>query len=273
MTSSRTSDELVKYAQFISGIIPNIDKHAITQLAQAAIKYYSGSSEQRYELRRLQELERQWYQSLANGQPDYTVYDDPYMLSDVYACWAVYSYKYLRLLQTPNKVAGQSLSFVALTQPHVRGVLDMGCGPAYTTAALKKLYVNANVYGTQLPTSAQWRVAKAMGGIHQFSVIPSPNEITTPIDLVFASEFFEHLLDPYTEIRQVVTRFAPQYFVIANSFNTISVGHFDTYYDGATIVPAKDASRRFNALMRELGYRKMPTKFWNGRPTIWAATR
>jgi len=273
MTTSRTSDELIKYATFISGIIPEIDKQAIVTLAQAAIKYYGGSSEQRNMLRRLQELENQWYQSLVNGQPDYTVYDDPYMLADVYACWAVYSYKYLRLLQTRNKIAGQQESFAELTQAHVRGVLDMGCGPAYTTAAMKRIYPDANVFGTQLPTSAQWRVAKAMGSMHQFNVVPSPADVTAPIDLILASEFFEHLLDPYTEMRDVVSRFAPKYFVIANSFNTVSVGHFETYYDGATTIPAKDASRRFNALMRELGYQKVATKFWNGRPTIWSLKR
>jgi 2-polyprenyl-3-methyl-5-hydroxy-6-metoxy-1,4-benzoquinol methylase len=269
MTTSQPRKELLTYASFVHSIVPHIDMNVLIGLAEEATQYYKGSTNTRAQLRALQELEMRWYTSLADGAPDYSVYDDPYMLADVYACYVVYSSKYLALLQKPGTIIGRDESFINLTQQHARVVLDLGCGPGYTTSALRQLYPHAQVYGTQLATSAQWHIARALGNVHQFTVVETPAHISKPIDVVFASEFFEHLYDPFTELRTLVDQCNPSYFVIANSFNTISVGHFHQYTDAHTLVPAKDASRRFNAVLRSLGYTKIRTKFWNSRPTLW----
>lgn len=107
-----------------------LDKEKAISLAQTAIKYYRGDSSARKLMQDFQDLEVRWYDSLKSGQPDYTVYDAPYILSDIWSCWVVYS---RRLLLDARKR-------IVPKMKDVTGVVDLGNGIGYTTAALKEIY-------------------------------------------------------------------------------------------------------------------------------------
>jgi hypothetical protein len=61
----------------------------------------------------------------------------------------------------------------------------------------------------------------------------------------------------------------PKYLLIANSFNSISIGHFNAYKHNNDLINAKDMSRLFNNTLRDCGYIKVKTGLWNNRPSYW----
>lgn len=242
-------------------------------LARAAIRYYRGDSAARSNLRELQEIEAKWYVALDSGTPDYTLYNDPRLLPDIWACWIVYSRGYLLSLRKPTTLDPERhyISIVDKLQPHIRSILDLGCGFGYTTAGLKELFPQAAVFGTQLKSSPQWQIAQALGACRGFAVLESHREAPVSIDCIFASEYFEHIADPYTHLQEMLVQHKPRALIVANSFRAISMGHFHTYYHGTRLIDSKQAGRYFNAYLRVLGYRKLKTALWNNRPAIWLA--
>jgi SAM-dependent methyltransferase len=234
-------------------------------LALAAIRYYGGNADVRDELRAGQALEDRWYASLKAGQPDYSVYDDDFFIGDIWACWVVYSRKYMRMLK---KLAPML---------DVESIADLGCGIGYTTVALKELFPKADVHGTQIEGTFQFSVAQEVGS----GLTTIRPELRGPVDLIFASEYFEHFERPIEHLLDVVRIGKPKYFVIANSFGAHSIGHFDTYIDRRRVYVDEveqlhDVSmlnthvgRDFNAILRNSGYELVETGFWNSRPTVW----
>ena len=73
----------------------------------------------------------------------------------------------------------------------------------------------------------------------------------------------------------------PKFLIIANSFNTDSIGHFRNYeyareyleeevtMENIIKIPESKISRLFNMYLRNSGYTKVETTIWNNRPTIW----
>lgn len=238
------------------------------KLALQAIRYYSSGTIERDALRPGQELERRWYESLAAGEPDYNVYDDVFFVSDVWACWIVYSRKYLMSLR--KMLNGTIWHTIAKVKPEVtdvHSVIDLGCGVGYTTAALKELFPNAVVRGTNIPATFQYSVAQAVGMRRDFTMQGSPQG---DADLVFAAEYFEHFQKPTVHLCGVLAECNPKYLIVANSFGSTSVGHFDEYYDHYNrTVHRSQMGRVFNRVLRDAGYDMIDTNFWNNRPTIW----
>lgn len=233
------------------------------QLTEQALQYYRQTIEGRSAFRPQQEIENRWYASLAAGKPDYSIYADPYMLVEVWACWVLYSRGYIRQLDAPGKTQFGSLR-AALGQ--INSIGDLGCGCAYTTAAWKESYPFASVFGTQYPSSAQFRIATKMGQDHGFKII---ERMDRHVDLLFASEYFEHWESPVEHLREVVQASTPKAMIIANAFGAKSVGHFDVYLDGGKPFLPKEISKKFNDQLREFGFEALKTKFWNNRPSVW----
>lgn len=251
--------------------VVEFDEERAYTLAKAALKYYSGDKTVREQLRHLQDIETRWYASLTTGIPDYTVYDDPYILSDIWSCWIIYSRKYVLSLRSKDSLS----TGVSLREyfGRVNSVVDVGCGFGYTTAALKATFPNAAVFGTQLPLSAQFQVATMNGEKYGFTIVSDVTKVTAiPVNVVFASEYFEHIEDPVAHLNHIVRTVSPRFFVIANAFNTMSVGHFRCYRVRNQPVPEAQISKVFNNQLRGLGYTKLKTKLWNNRPSVWERT-
>ena len=218
------------------------------------------------------ELTERWYHLLDSKglEEAYSVYGDPYYFVDVIHCFLNYSRQYLRSLRQPSMPDGRS--FLKTTED-AKVIVDIGCGIGYSTIALKEYYPNAKVYGINLRDTDQWKFCAAMGEKHGFEMVGDITEIPERVDVVFASEYFEHICDPITHVQDIVTAANPKYFVIANAFNTWSIGHFLNYSVrrplGVQEIPQGKISRAFNDELRVLGYDKLKTTFYNQKPNIW----
>lgn len=201
-------------------------------------------------------LQQRWYDSIARGSPDYTVYESELYLAEAWYCWATYSRKYLAQLAKTSVLA------------KARRVVDLGCGAGYSTATLTQLAPDAEVFGTNVLVGAQGQLCRAMSDAFGFELHEHLREVGAA-DTVFASEYFEHFAAPLAHLHEVLSCCAPQTLVIANAFTSPSIGHFPQYeVDGATVDGAT-ASRRFNAALKHAGYEMQPCGKWNNRPAVW----
>lgn len=214
----------------------------------------------------LRPLQLRWYRSLREGRPDYTVYDDDYYLADLWACWIVYSRKYLRSFRDPRGLFTHSMIDEL---GNVRRVLDLGCGFGYSTIALKQLWPGAEVIGTNIRDTIQFRVAEKLGRAHNFAMLDEGATMPQPVDLVFASEYFEHIEEPIAHLRDIIRQANPAHLVIANTFGPASIGHFDEYIVDGTKLTARQTSRAFKQTLVDAGYELVKTRFWNSRPQYY----
>ena len=207
-----------------------------------------------------------WYESIEQGKPDFSLYKRDYYLAELFACYSVYSHQHIVNIQKP--FSGIDKSIVELIG-EVKGVLDIGCGLGYTTADLKTLWPQARIIGSEPRESSQFLFALDLSSIKDFEITDDFKKIDFQIDVVFASEYFEHFLNPIEHLGEIVAYLRPQFFIIANSFNGKAIGHFNTYSYSEVSIDASQMGRWFNENMRSLGYKKLKTKLWNSRPTIW----
>ena len=264
-------DSLESYLELCGRACRGLDLARLRDLAAAAERHYSGrSGASESETSPFRELEQRWYASLDRGEPDYSVYGGELFLAEAWACWRLYSRKYTRALALRGAVRGPRgrwrRGVDVLGNAH--SIVDLGCGCGHAAAALRHLWPEAEVVGTNLRGTLQFAVARAMGREHNFSVRAAA---TKHADLVFASEYFEHVERPVDHLVEILKKTDPEYLVVANSFSAVSVGHFRTYLGPAgEPVPCKKMARLFNLTLQERGYRRLETKFWNDRPAVWA---
>lgn len=214
----------------------------------------------------VQELEACWYKSLEDNMPDYSVYDNNYYFDDLKKCWAEYSREYLLKIHSKKSLFGKS---IVEDIGKIDSILDLGCGIGCTTASLKELFPEANVYGTNLKTTRQYDMAEERGKKRDFSIVSDIHDLRTKISFVFASEYFEHIKKPIDHLIDIIDLLNPTYFIIANSFNARAIGHFIEYQYNNEFFNGRMISRLFNKTLRNNGYTKVQTKLWNQRPTYW----
>lgn len=210
----------------------------------------------------LSALRDAWYASLRAGNPAWSVYGDRAYLAETWGCWIVYSRAYLR------RVRSSLLS--TLARANVNVIADLGCGCGHTTAALTELFPRARVYGTNLEDTQQIAIARMLGEQYGFSVVSALEQVPAPVDLVFASEYFEHHMYPLDHLENVLRTLRPRMLLIANSFGAHAIGHFDRYLVDRRPVNGSSMGRLFNQRMRARGYVQQDTGFWNGRPMFWS---
>jgi len=233
-----------------------LDASTLRLLAEESLRHYRG---RQHYVARFASLERRWYASLCDATPDFSVYYDAYLLADLWACWVIYSRHYLRSAARVGIIA--ELSFV-------RSAVDLGSGISYSTAALAQLLPRARVMCTSM-TQDQRLLASLLAQRYGFEVFATTENIGA-VDFVFASEYFEHFEDPIAHLHDVLRDLRqPSALLIANSFNTRSIGHFVKYKHGEREIDGKLYGRAFNDELRALGYRQVETSCWNARPAYW----
>ena len=225
---------------------------------------------------RFDELTNLWYLYLSEDNIDaaYGVYNDDYYFTDLWNCFRIYSRRYLRDIHRPSLPDGRSI--LESTNP-ASCVVDIGCGMGYTTAALTGMYPNADVYGINLRGTKQWDFCERMAAVYKFKMVDSIDAVPTNVDVLFASEYFEHILEPVEHTTEIVEKLNPKYLIIANAFNTRSIGHFISYqatsatFEGFNKGPVdqKLISQMFNKNIKRLGYERVKTKLFNNKPNVW----
>lgn len=214
-------------------------------------------------------LTEEWYNQLEqnNLTEAFKVYDDDYYFVDIFNCFAWYSRNYIKRLIKPSMPNGQSIYDLL---KNAESFVDIGCGISYSTCTLKTLLPNAKAYGINLKNTKQWKLCEIMAKRHDFSLIESIHNINHNVDFVFASEYFEHIYNPTAHVKEIIDAVSPKYFIIANAFNTWSIGHFKEYEYEGNIVDQSKISKIFNTFLMKNGYQKLECKMWNNKPVIWS---
>ena len=209
-------------------------------------------------------LSKIWYDSLENNADNiYEVYNHDYYFVDVFHCFAQYSRPCIRkVLKSPT--------FDLLKDSKV--IVDVGCGLGFSSALLKQIFPKSKVYATNLKGTKQWAFCEEISKDFDLNLIESVGTIKDPIDVVFASEYFEHIINPVDDVHRMIFRLdqpPPKWLIISNSFNTYGTGHFKSYRVGSKLVDQSHMSRLFNKYLRNCGYTQVPSKIFNNTPTIW----
>ena len=126
----------------------------------------------------------------------------------------------------------------------------------------------ANIIATNIKPSEQFKVCKAISQIYNFRLIENISKLDN-IDLIFASEYFEHFREPVKHLKQILNKLSPKYLLIANAFSTRSLGHFDYYLDDNIKYSGKEISKVFNNTLKEMDYLQVKTTCWNNRPSYF----
>lgn len=242
------------------------EAEAIVELA-AEMPSYNATGEISTPLfRRYLDVQDRWYASLEAGDPDYDVYGAPWYLSDLWGCWVAYSRTYLRLLPDRNRCPPDAVT--GRLGP-VRTVVDLGNGFGFSTAVLAQLFPDARVVGTNLPGTVQWDLASIVADRFGFELQPSAEAVADRADVVFASEYMEHFIDPVAHLDEICDALDPGALIVANSFCTTSVGHFPTHRISGEDADGRQTRARFREAVEARGLAKLDTAMWNDRPQVY----
>lgn len=269
------------------------------------------------------ELTEKWYElEEIDLNKAYQVYNHDYYFTDMFNCYKCYSRTYLNILykkkinnkhlyknETDEEILKNRLiedkTFYERYKNDIKGVLDIGCGCGFTCLHLKQIFKKCNICGVNLKDTYQYKFCKQL----DFNLYNEYTKINKKIDLIFASEFFEHIEKPIELVEKLINKFNPKFIITANAFNTKSIGHFSNYivsidhynkykikkksyypsfssgsfgtyiynthnkknidYETERVVPSEDISKMFNKFMRDYGYSKLKTTYFNHRPYVW----
>lgn len=208
-----------------------------------------------------------WKKSVSTGAPDFSLYGRDVYMNEAFNCWKLYSRRYLMLLQKY-----MTRSDCEINPDSVHTVLDLGCGCGYTTIGLSSIFPQAHIYGTNLSGTLQYKIAEDICRDFPNCIICDEShnaDLPESPDLVFASEFFEHLNEPLVLLKDLIDKYSPKYFVFANTFTQMSLGHFEHYVYNGKKFTGQHMSHLFNDMLRAYGYMKADTNFYNNRPNIF----
>jgi len=207
------------------------------------------------------QLERRWYSTY-----DFNIYKEDQYLIEAWYCWHYYSRKYIQAITKPNAVQQQSVRNLL---PDTATIVDLGNGLGLTTGALSNLFPNGKIIGTNVKPSTQNTIAERLANIYKFTMTDNLTTITDPVDLIFASEYFEHHTHPIDHLNDIIKTLQPRYLLLANAFTADAIGHFNTYTINGKETEDRATNRLFSRNLREHDFNPVQTTFWNNRPALW----
>ncbi len=208
----------------------------------------------------LDKLQSVWY----DNNYDFSVYDSDYYLAEAFRCWKDYSCRYLKLFR---RFVQNNLDMFN----DISSVVDIGCGIAYSSIALKCIFPNAKVFGTNLSSTLQYKLDKLVTSFTDCIIVNGNLNANDGrhCDILFASEFFEHIHHPIDELIALINVYTPHYIIFANTFNQPAIGHFNEYFYRSQKLCGKQVGRLFSKTLKENGYIKVNTNFYNSRPNVY----
>lgn len=250
----------------------DVDKQDAGNLIRECIEYYNHKSDimPKY----LKFLMDKWYDSVKDVENNkatefnYSVYNDKfYFATDLWPCFVLYSRKYLMNIKK-NQIIQSKIK-------DCKSIIDLGCGLGYSTGMLKQQYPDKEIIGTNLKDTLQYKFCKEMSKVYNFKIVESEHVINKNIDVVFASEYFEHIFDAPINIQRLVEAINPKFLLLASTFTQKSIGHFNYYrYRNYGLkllqfIDNKKTPRVFNDTIKRLGYKPVKTGIWNNKPSFW----
>lgn len=211
-------------------------------------------------------LYERWYKSLDSGNYDYGVYGDDVYITELFNCWKNCTRRTLK--DTRSKI----VTAYPEVFEDVKNVLDLGCGVAYTTVALSDIFKNANIIGTNLTDTLQYKICcDVVSHYDRCFMIDESDTLNYKdgIDVICAFEFFEHLTNPIELLDDLLSAYSPKVIIFANSFTHMSLGHFKSYNVNGVQLVGYDVNKAFYNALRTHGYIHVKTKAFNNRPQFW----
>lgn len=146
-------------------------------------------------------------------------------------------------------------------------VLDLGAGIGASSRLFQELTgaeTLCHVYspGSQLEIARKITKGIVVGEDERAILVK-----TRPVG-VMAFELFEHVQDPI-ELITAITDSTAKVLCVCNSFGARDFGHWRRYHVGRKWIPYGSMGRVFGRAMREQGWIKQKTAYWNDRPSIW----
>lgn len=254
-----SKEHMIKYFEDCSKAI-SFDKEKLILLTEHILKHFNNKPFDENINKQYFDIMDRWYAS-CDTNPDYSVYSDIEYLCESWVCWKMYSRNSVLVAKKHKFNDG-----IIASDESIKSVYDLGCGTGLTTSLLTQVFPDADVYGTNFEDSYQYKIAQNYGQQYGFIMEPA---VSRKVDLIFASEYFEHIYAPIEHLQEVLDITSPKYAIIANSFNTKAIGHFNYYQFGDKILPAKQMSKLFSTHMIANGYELLAPKCWNNRPQVW----
>ena len=90
-----------------------------------------------------------------------------------------------------------------------RRVLDVGCGSG-SNAAWYRARGARHIVGVEVHTPSAQRAALAMDEVHNLTIETALPRLTGPFDLIVCADVLEHLVDPWTVVRQLSGLASPE---------------------------------------------------------------
>jgi hypothetical protein len=259
-----------EYAEQFFELVGKQTTRPATQLCQMSLeldKYYKNNSRMTPLVQQARELQGVWYDALRNrNEHDYSVYDSDLYFADLWACWATYSRNYLKCISRPNARCGNRTLVELLGQ--VERVLDLGAGLCLSTVALTQIFPKAKVTATNLRNTKQWPVCVEMQQFAEFELMQNEDDYQGAVDVIFASEYFEHFPKPIEHASWILNKFMPRVLICANTFNSESIGHFDRYEIHGKLYTGSMMNRIWGKFMKSKGFYQ-PFRYFNNRPQVW----
>ena len=208
------------------------------------------------------ELSNKWYDDLEHQDTRniYEVYNHDYYFIDIFNCFVTYSRDYIKRII-------KSSHFSELKDAKV--IVDIGCGISYSTCLLKQIFPEAKVYAINLKDTKQWKFCEIMAQRIGFNLIESINDIPEQVDILWASEYFEHIYNPIQHVDDIINTLKPKHMIIAKPVNTWGMGHFTKYDVYGTTVNQDKISKIFNQHLESKEYQKIKCGIWNNKPIVW----
>lgn len=241
-----------------------VDPHWIIQITHDYLRRKEGKAMTDPVL--LYSLEKDWYEAMRRDNViPYHLYGDDRYIPDALSCYFIYSKKYIRQIADRRSYKSEALYDKIMA---VKSIADLGAGFGLTSVQLRQTFPEAGLIATNLKDTLQFRIMRELSERYGFR-IESQLSGVGPVDMVFASEYFEHFREPIDHLREVIAQCSPKILFCANTFTSDAVGHFDSYLINGTEYSGKDIGRIFSREMKELGYKKQDTNLWNNRPSLF----
>jgi len=238
-------------------------------LIEKEVKAILKNNKENKDITLIQNQAKIWYEELAKNNKAYFLYNTEIYLAEVWACWQVYSKKYIYNLDKAFIKENNIKTNITIKEhfEKINTILDVGNGLGLSSIYFKEIFPNAEIIGTNIQGSLQ---DKFMGYLNKDNIFNLKYDIPNKeIDLLFASEYFEHFEKPIETLNEILIKNNPKKLLIANSFGTKAVGHFIEYKYQNNLYSGKEISKIFNNHLRKKGYKKINTSLWNNRPSYW----